>query len=188
MLERSLGVVVDQATGHDQVLRDPLAVVALERAELTEGPPVELAPGHIRVDLRRPLAVRAVRDAQVAGVVRAGTLLACLGPLVAVEAAGAPVVALERTTLPAVVTLERTTLPAVVTLGTVTERTTLPAVVSPALSAITTAGLPIIAVAVGAALPELIVTVTIPESARPAAGVAGAAERAASPFRAAAAA
>jgi hypothetical protein len=195
MLERGLGVIVDQASGHHEVLGDPVAVVALEGPELADRAAVELAPGDIRVDLRRPLAVGAVRDPQVSGVVRAGALLT-VGPLVAVEAPGRTVIALERTTLTTVLAVElpRTT---VVTLGTVTERTTLTTVitlerttlttvVTPALTAVATPGLPIVAVAVGAALPELIVTVAIPESARPSTRIAGTAERAASPVRAAA--
>jgi hypothetical protein len=238
MLERGLGVIVDQASGHHEVLGDPVAVVALEGPELADRAAVELAPGDIRVDLRRPLAVGAVRDPQVSGVVRAGALLT-VGPLVAVEAPGrtvitlerttlttvlavelprttvvtlgtvterttlttvlavelprTTVVTLERTTLTTVITLERTTLTTVITLERTTlttvitlERTTLTTVVTPALTAVATPGLPIVAVAVGAALPELIVTVAIPESARPSTRIAGTAERAASPVRAAA--
>jgi hypothetical protein len=217
MLERGLGVIVDQASGHHEVLGDPVAVVALEGPELADRAAVELAPGDIRVDLRRPLAVGAVRDPQVSGVVRAGALLT-VGPLVAVEAPGRTVIALERTTLTTVlavelprttvvtlgtvterttlttvITLERTTLTTVITLERTTlttvitlERTTLTTVVTPALTAVATPGLPIVAVAVGAALPELIVTVAIPESARPSTRIAGTAERAASPVRAAA--
>ncbi|MDQ0261717.1 hypothetical protein, partial [Sinomonas atrocyanea] len=158
MLERGLGVIVDQASGHHEVLGDPVAVVALEGPELADRAAVELAPGDIRVDLRRPLAVGAVRDPQVSGVVRAGALLT-VGPLVAVEAPGRTVIALERTTLTTVITLERTTLTTVitlerttlttvlavelprttvVTLGTVTERTTLTTVITLERTTLTT--------------------------------------------------
>ncbi|MFC0490423.1 hypothetical protein ACFFG1_18995, partial [Sinomonas atrocyanea] len=101
------------------MLRDPIAVVALEGTELPERSPIQLAPGDVRIDLRGPLAVRPVRDAQVPGIVRAGTLFSALAAVVTVELTRTTVITLraitERTTLTTIVTLERTTLTTIVT-------------------------------------------------------------------------
>jgi hypothetical protein len=65
VLVGGLRVVVDEAARHHQVLRDPVAVVALEGAQLAERSAVQLTPGDVRIDLWRALAIRPVRDAEV---------------------------------------------------------------------------------------------------------------------------
>ena len=128
VLVGQLGVLLQVATRHHEVLRHEHAVPALKSAQLAERGAVQLATGDVLVDLRRALTVRAVGGTQIGRVDR--TAEGVTGPVACVVAARvraalvvAPVTAaVLPATLPAtVITTAVVTVPAVaLTLRTVT--------------------------------------------------------------------
>ncbi|WP_423184268.1 hypothetical protein [Arthrobacter sp. NyZ413] len=65
MLERQLRVNIDESTGHDEVLGNPVTIGALKGLDLVLGDTVQLLARNVVVDLRRPLTIGAVRASQV---------------------------------------------------------------------------------------------------------------------------
>ncbi len=93
MLEGKLGLNIDQAAGHDQVLGNPAGTLVFKCVDLMGSCPVQFASRDIGIDFRRTLAVRAVGTADVPGIRDAG---GTVFPRAAVAA--------ERTTVAAVTT------------------------------------------------------------------------------------
>jgi ribosomal 50S subunit-recycling heat shock protein len=158
MLEGQLRLDVDQATGHDQVLRHPACALLFEGLDLMPGGAVKFLTRDILIDLGRTFAVRAVGAANVlrvgnpgralfpgvGTVIVEGTTLATTLGTVAKRLTLATVVA-ERTTLLAITTrpikVPRATLRAAtegLTLATVVVEGTTLTITGRTISAVTT--------------------------------------------------
>lgn len=102
VLQGELGVVVHVARGHHQVLGDALGIARLERVELVAGHAVDLAAGHIRIDVRGD-------EARLTVVVAATAVLTLEAPAITTPGGPAAVVAdpvPAATVIPAIVASE----------------------------------------------------------------------------------